>query len=39
MDKKIQILLAEDDSQLGTLIMENLEDEGYDRFLAETPVG
>jgi DNA-binding response OmpR family regulator len=30
MDKKIQILLAEDDTQLGTLIMENLEDEGYE---------
>jgi DNA-binding response OmpR family regulator len=30
MDKKIQILLAEDDDQLGTLITENLEDEGYE---------
>lgn len=30
MDKKVKVLLAEDDAQLGLLIMENLEDEGYE---------
>jgi len=30
MEKKIQVLLAEDDLQLGFLIKENLEDEGYE---------
>jgi DNA-binding response OmpR family regulator len=30
MDNKIQVLLAEDDAQLGMLIKENLEDEGYE---------
>ncbi len=30
MEKKIQVLLAEDDLQLGFLIKENLEEEGYE---------
>ena len=30
MDNKIRVLLAEDDAQLGMLIKENLEDEGYE---------
>ena len=30
MDKQISILLAEDDTQLGMLVKENLEDEGYE---------
>ena len=29
MENQVSILLAEDDEQLGTLIKENLEDEGY----------